>query len=422
MTQADPDRRTGSPAWRAAECAARESYGKLLALLAVRTNDVAAAEDALADAFASALAHWPVAGVPNSPDAWLLTAARRRLVDDARHRQSADRVHDAVAAELGPAIVEGADVSDMPDHRLALMFACTHPAIDAESRAPLMLQAVLGFDARRIAAAFIQSPAAMAQRLVRAKRKIRDARISMEIPELSELPDRLDAVLDAIYVAYTDGWGNPQDATMERQGLTAEAIRLARLVADLAPREPEPLGLLALLLYVDARRTAHRPATGGYIPLTEQDPAAWDDSLIDEAERLLDRAALARTIGRFQLEAAIQSVHAARRRSGVTDWAALVMLYDALWRRTGSDVVATNRAVARAAVDGPATGLADLDAIRAAGRVESYQPFWAARAEMLARLGDRTAAAEAYQRAIGLAADPEVRRFLLDRSQMPRPS
>jgi RNA polymerase sigma-70 factor (ECF subfamily) len=388
-----------------------------LALLAVRSNDVAAAEDALADAFAAALARWPTTGVPASPDAWLLTAARRRLVDEARHRQAADRAHAAVAADLHPAIVEIEEASDMPDLRLALMFACTHPAIDPAARAPLILQTVLGFDARRIAAAFIQSPDAMAQRLVRAKRKIRDAKISMHVPDMVAMPERLDAVLDAIYVAFADGWGNPHDATMERQGLTAEAIRLARVVVGLADREPEPLGMLALLLYVESRRVAHRPAGGGYVPLSDQDPSSWDDSLIDEAEGFLDRAAAVHRPGRFQLEAAIQSVHAARRRTGATDWPALVLLYDELLRRTESDVVAINRAVARAAVHGAAVGVADLDVIREGGRVESYQPYWAARAEMLARRGDRAAAHDAYQRAIGLAADPDVRRFLMDRRE-----
>jgi RNA polymerase sigma-70 factor (ECF subfamily) len=258
----------------------------------------------------------------------------------------------------------------------------------------------------------------VAQRLVRAKRKIRDAAIPMHVPDVRVMPDRIDAVLDAIYVAFADGWGNPQDTTLERQGLTAEAIRLARLVVGLAEREPEPLGLLALLLYVESRRVAHRPAAGGYVPLSDQDPAAWDGALIDEAEEILGRAGSAGRVGRFQLEAAIQSVHAARRRTGTTDWPALVLLYDELMRITGSDVVATNRAVARAAVDGPSAGLADLDAIRTAGRVESYQPFWAARAELCARLGDRAAAHDAYQRAIGLASDPDVRRFLMDRSNL----
>ncbi|MFI5249252.1 MAG: RNA polymerase sigma factor [Gemmatimonadales bacterium] len=418
MTEPGAGRDRQSSAWRAAECAARESYGKLLALLAVRSNDVAAAEDALADAFAAALARWPITGVPSTPDAWLLTAARRRLVDAARHQQAEDRAHAAVAADLGPAITEITEDGGVPDLRLSLMFACTHPAIDPAVRTPLILQAVLGFDARRIAAAFIQSPDAVAQRLVRAKRKIRDAAIPMHVPDVSVMPERIGAVLDAIYVAFADGWGNPQDATMERQGLTAEAIRLARLVVGLAEREPEPLGLLALLLYVESRRLAHRPAGGGYVPLSDQDPAAWDGALIDEAEEMLRRAGSAGRVGRFQLEAAIQSVHAARRRTGTTDWPALVVLYDELLRITGSDVVATNRAVARAAVDGPAAGLADLDAARAGGRVESYQSFWAARAELLARLGDRAAAHDAYQRAIGLASDPDVRRFLMARDNL----
>jgi RNA polymerase sigma-70 factor, ECF subfamily len=406
-----------SPAWHAAERAARESYGKLVALLATRSGDVAAAEDALADAFAAALSHWPATGVPASPDAWLLTAARRRLIDAERHRRSSDRAHAVIAQELEPVIMPTDASSAIPDHRLAMMFACSHPAIDPAARAPLILQVVLGFDAQRIAAAFLQSPAAMAQRLVRAKRKIRDAGITVHVPDDAARPERFDAVLEAIYAAYADGWAGMTAASDSEPGLAVEAIYLGRLVVALAEGEAEPLGLLALMLYAESRRTARRTATGAYVPLGEQDPAGWNTTLIDEAEELLARAATTGQMGRFQLEAAIQSVHAARRRTGATDWPAILLLYDALLDRTGSVVVATNRAVAVAEVAGPAAGLSALEEVRDAARVDTYQPYWAARAELCGRLGDASAARDAYERAIGMATDPAVRDFLVGRSR-----
>lgn len=397
-----------NPAWRAAERAARESYGKLVALLAARSRDVESAEDALAEAFAAALRQWPVSGVPRSPDAWLLTAARRRLVDVERQRRSNDRAHAEAALRM-------ADESpDIPDHRLALMFACTHPAIDPASRAPLILQVVLGFSAERIAGALLQSPAAVGQRLVRAKRKIKEAGIAVRAPEDAVRPERLDAVLEAIYATYTAGWMNLADVD-----LSDDAIHLARLIVALAERDAEPLGLLALMLHAEARRGARRTATGAFVPLAEQDPVTWDGSLMLEAERLLERAANLSAVGRFQLEAAIQSVHGARRRTGVTDWAAILVLYDALLSRTGSIVVATNRAVAVAEVHGPDAGLAALDALGNDARLATYPPYWAARAELCARAGRGSEAHEAYVRAIGLAADPAVRDYLqLRRGQL----
>jgi RNA polymerase sigma-70 factor (ECF subfamily) len=405
-----------TPVWRAADSAARESYGKLLALLVARSGDVASAEDALADAFAAALTRWPKTGVPQSPEAWLLTTARNRLIDSERHRRTGELVGVELARQLEPAAQWLDDVSEFPDYRLGLMLACTHPAIDAAARTPLILQAVLGFDAARIAAAFVQSPAAVAQRLVRAKRKIRDAGIAMQVAPDVVPPERLEAVLDAIYVAYADGWADPMDANGEGRGLVEEAMRLSRVVVALTDGEPEPLGLLALMLYAESRRTTRRRPDGDYVPLNDQNPSAWDGALIDEAERLLARAGRAERIGRFQLEAAIQSVHAARRRTGGTDWGAIVQLYDELLSRTGSVVVATNRAVALAAVHGPEAGLLALESLRADPRIETYQPYWAARADLCAQLGDRPGAHDAYQRAIGLVTDPSIRRFLLQRS------
>jgi RNA polymerase sigma-70 factor (ECF subfamily) len=299
------------------------------------------------------------------------------------------------------------------------MFACAHPAIDEAVRAPLILQVVLSFDAAAIASAFLVAPATMSQRLVRAKNRIRQAGVPFSVPGRDELAPRLDAVLDAIYAIYAEGWSDPAGTQVQTRGLAEEAIWLGRLVASLLPQEPEAFGLLALMLHAEARRAARRDAQGEFVPLGEQDAARWDGALIQEAETLLMAASRMRSPARFQLEAAVQSAHAIRRLSGRTDWSAIVALYDALLAMTGSVVVAINRAVALAEVEGAAAGLAALDAVQGDARLAQYQPFWAARAELLARLGRREDAAEAYTRAIGLEADPAVRRYLQRRAAMP---
>ena len=399
----------------AAEAVARRSYGKLVAFLAARTSDVAAAEDALSDAFAAALVDWPMGGLPQSPEAWLMTVARRKLIDAARRRRSGEGAADhlrLVAEELEAVT---ADAPQIPDERLALMFACTHPAVDRGIRAPLMLQTILGFDAATIAAAFLVSPATMSQRLTRAKSKIRQAGIPFRVPERADLRERLESVLEAIYAAFAEGWSDPAGTEIRRRDLAHEGIWLGRLVVSLLPDEPEAIGLLALMLHAEARRGARRNAQGEYVPLAEQDPAAWDAQLIEEAEALLLRASAMGRIGRYQLEAAVQSAHVVRRRSGSSDWAAIERLYDALSAITDSPVVAINRAIAVAETRGPATGLAALDALRDDARLAEYQPYWAARAGLLARVGDVDGADQAYQRAIGLESDPAVRRFLRQR-------
>jgi RNA polymerase sigma-70 factor (ECF subfamily) len=399
----------------AAEAVARASYGKLVAFLAARTRDVAGAEDALSDAFAAALADWPAHGVPDSPEAWLMTAARRKLIDAARRRRTGEQAEghlQLMADELQELEAAGRDI---PDERLALMFACAHPAIEPAIRAPLILQTLLGFDAAAIASAFLVSPAAMGQRLVRAKNKIHAAGIPFRVPERAELPTRLDAVLAAIYAAFAEGWSDPAGAEARRRNLAEEGIWLGRLAASLMPDEPEALGLLALMLHAEARRGARRNGSGDYVPLADQDPCAWDVKLIGEAEALLRGAGRKGAIGRYQLEAAVQSAHAARRVTGRTDWAAIARLYDGLLALTGSPVVAINRAVAIAETEGPAAGLAILDGLTNDRRLADYQPWWAARAGLLDRTGDAEAAEAAYERAIGLEADPAVRRFLQQR-------
>ena len=396
----------------AAEAVARQSYGKLVALLAARTRDVAGAEDALADAFAAALADWPVHGVPGSPEAWLLTVARRRWIDAARRRRSAEGAADHLRLMSDEIEAAAASASELPDQRLGLMFACAHPAIDPGIRAPLILQTILGLDAAAIGSAFLVAPATMSQRLVRAKKKIREAGIPLEVPERAELAARLDAVLDAIYAAFAEGWSDPAGADARRRNLAEEGIWLGRLVASLLPQEPEALGLLSLMLYAQARRDARRDARGGYVPLADQEAAAWDAELIAEAEALLSRANALPGSGRFQLEAAVQSAHVVRRVTGSSDWSAIERIYDALLAMTGSPVVAVNRAVAVAETRGAAVGLEALDALSGDRRLAEYQPYWAARAELMARTGGLEAADRAYERAIGLERDPAVRRFL----------
>jgi RNA polymerase sigma-70 factor (ECF subfamily) len=397
-----------------AESVARRSYGKLVAFLSARTRDVAAAEDALSAAFESALRDWPENGIPLNPEAWLMTAARRSMIDAARRRKTRDDAADDLLLFTDRS-TEDEPQRAIPDDRLLLMFACAHPAIEPSVRAPLMLQTILGFDAATIASAFLVAPATMGQRLVRAKAKIKQAGIPFRLPDHDDLAERLDTVLEAIYATFTEGWSDPAGTEARRRNLTEEGIWLGYLVAALLPDEPEAIGLLALMLHAQARRAARRDAEGGYVPLAEQDPALWDANLIDEAEALLLRASSMGAIGRFQLEAAVQSAHVIRRRTGRADWAAIAQLYDALAALTGSPVVAINRAVAVAETRGASEGLAALDAIADDPRLMDYQPYWAARAGLLARTGSIDAADEAYRRAIGLEADPAVRRFLQQR-------
>lgn len=408
---------TADAARAAAETAARQSYGRLVAFLSARTRDVAAAEDALGDAFAEALRRWPVSGVPERPEAWLLAVARRRSIDTVRRTRTRAASQDRLVLIAEELEAKG-ETSEVPDERLRLMFACAHPAIDPTVRAPLILQTVLGFDAATIASAFLVAPATMGQRLVRAKARIRDAGIPFRIPERAELGDRLAAVLAAIYAAFTEGWSDPAGTDTQRRNLAGEGIWLGRLVASLLPDEPEVLGLLSLMLFAEARRGARRDGGNNYVPLAEQDVTRWDAGLIAEAEALLRAAGRKRLPGRYQLEAAIQSAHTIRRQAGDADWAAIRNLYDALSTLSASPVVTINRAVALAEIEGPEAALAELETLATDGRVAEYQPYWAARAGMLARLGRRSEAVVAYDRAVGLEKDPAVRRFLLERKAL----
>jgi predicted RNA polymerase sigma factor len=399
---------------------ARDSRARLLAFLAARAHDIAAAEDALSDAFRSALERWPEDGVPDVPEAWLLTVARRRLIDAARHSQ----VHVESAPELIAAVEDAQSLLEeeqaFPDERLKLMFVCAHPAIDAAARTPLMLQTVLGLDAARIASAFLVKPAAMGQRLSRVKTKIRGAGIAFEIPRAQDLPERLDAVLQAVYAAYGSGWDDVAGADPRRKGLAAEALELGALLVQLMPREPETLGLSALMLYCESRRDARRNEAGQYVPLSEQDVRRWSLPMIAQADRLLREAGHMQRPGRFQLEAAIQCAHAQRAHGGEIDWNAIATLYEALVQISPTIGAQIGRAAALAQARDAHSAWKLLQEIPA-DAIATYQPYWALAAHLLTRMQRDEEARHARERAIGLCDDEAMRTFLMTRRDIGGP-
>ncbi|MFC8599698.1 RNA polymerase sigma factor [Isoptericola sp. NPDC057191] len=390
----------------AAAAAARDGYGRLVALLAAGSGDLQAAEDALGDALERALRTWPDDGVPDNPAGWLLTVARRRLRD--RQRSAEVRRTTPLAPERhAPVRLEDVDPDAVGDRRLELMLVCAHPAVDPVARTPLMLTTVLGFTAAQVAPAFSVPAATMATRLVRAKRRIRDAGVPFTIPDRSVLPGRMADVLEAVYGAYVVEWST---AASEPRRLPSEALRLAEVLAQLQPDDPEVRGLAALVLLSSARAGARTDALGRFVPLTEQDPARWDADAIAQAHAHL-RAAHARgTLGRFQLEAAVQAMHCARRPGEPPDWPALLRLHDALQQVAPSLGGAVARAAVVAETAGPAAGLAALDTL--GDRAARFQPAWAVRADLLARLGHATAAAAAFDRAASLTSEPALRSHL----------
>ena len=403
---------------RAAEEVAQTSYGRLMSMLAVSTGSIAQAEDVLADAFAAALRTWPERGVPDNPVAWILTVARRHFIAEVRSAAARERANLA-SRTLARAEATAMAGPQIADDRLRMMFVCTHPAIDVAIHAPLMLQVVLGIDVARMASVFNVNAATLGQRLVRAKRKITASGIPFAVPDRVHLPDRLASVLDAVYAAFTTGWDDPAGLDAGRADLTDEAIRLARLVVALLPDEPEPLGLLALMLHAQARSEARRDDDGRFVPLDLQDTALWSRADITEAERHLSRAAAMGRPGAFQLEAAIQSVHALRAATGRTDWSAIAVLYDGLERLVPTVGVRVARAAAHARVGGAEAGLLLIDDL-APEDVEQYQPYWVVRLHLLLDIRDPVGAEVARARALELTVEPAVRAHLANLGAKPQ--
>lgn len=389
---------------------ARTSYGRLVAYLASRSGDLAGAEDAMAEAFEAALRTWPTRGIPERPESWMLTAARRSMIGRRRRLDTAERAAPTLAV-LADEAADAFVVGTVPDKRLELLYVCAHPAIDPTVHAPLMLQAVFGLDAARMSAAFLVEPATLGQRLVRAKRKIAEARIAFALPGPDDLAPRTGAVLDAIFAAYGTGWDDPVGLDPGRAGLTAEALRLADVLVDLRPDDGEVLGLAGHLHHLEARAGARRDATGAFVPLDEQDPWRWDPVHLARGEGLLNRALAAGEPGPYALMAAISSLHNRRALAGAIDWSAVASMYDRLLVRRPVVGVAVARAAAHleaGAVDVAADGLAAIDA----ALVDTYQPYWTLLAELAARRGDAEGGAAARARALALTGDPAVRDHL----------
>lgn len=390
----------------------RQESRRVLATLIRLLGSFERAEEALQEAFIAAVEQWPHSGMPNNPRAWLVSAGRFKAIDSLRRRARFDASLHELARQLDDqSLDEKADIDSVEDDRLRLIFVCCHPALSADAQVALTLREVCDLTTEEIAGAFLISPSTVAQRIVRAKNKIRDARIPYEVPAHSELPERLDAVLRVIYLVFNEGYFASSGEQLTRSDLSAEAIRLGRLLLDLLP-EPEVAGLLGLMLLIESRRPARLSPQGEPVMLDQQDRSLWQRPLMDEGQVLVEQALRSGRSGAYSVQAAIAAVHAEALHAQDTDWTQIIGLYDVLLRFNDSAIVQLNRAVALATVQGPATALQLVDELLASGELEGYHLAWAARADLCRRLGRNDEARVAYLKAIEQARQGVDRRFL----------